>query len=102
DDNHVFGGSIMSATWDATTGAFGTPTGLVVSAGENNFYPGYSPDGSFIVFNRVPKQTVTNPISGRPDCTGTGLQVTCPNDSFSNAKSRILLLSTKAGSMPVD
>ena len=60
DDNHVFGGSIMSATYDPAAMTFGTPTAIVTSAGENNFYPGYSPDGSFIVFNRVPQQPVTN------------------------------------------
>jgi hypothetical protein len=102
DDNHVFGGSIYSATFDPAANTFGMPTAVVTSMGENNFYPGYSPDGSFIVFNRVPMQTVTAPISGRPDCTGTGMQVTCPNDSFSNPKSRIMLLSTKGGAMPVD
>ncbi|MGZ3439798.1 MAG: TolB family protein, partial [Polyangia bacterium] len=102
DDNHVFGGTLMSATYDPMAKTFGTPTAVITSAGENNFYPGYSPDGTFIAFNRVPKQTVTNPIAGRPDCTGTGMQVTCPNDSFSNPKSRVLLLSTKPGAMPVD
>jgi hypothetical protein len=102
DDNHVFGGSIMTATYDPAAKTFGMPTAIITSAGENNFYPGYSPDGTFIAFNRVPQQTVMNPISGRPDCTGTGMQVTCPNDSFSNPKSRVLLLSTKPGAMPVD
>jgi hypothetical protein len=103
DDNHVFGSSIMSATYDATTMAFGTPTAIVQSKGENNYYPGYSPDGSFIVFNQVPLQTVMNPITGRADCTGTGTQVLCPNDSFSNPKARIMLLSTgTGGGTPVD
>jgi hypothetical protein len=102
DDNHVFGGSIYSAPYDPAAKTFGMPTAIVTSMGENNYYPGYSPDGSFIVFNRVPMQTVTNPISGRPDCMGTGAQVLCPNDSFSNPKARVMLLSTKAGAMPVD
>jgi hypothetical protein len=102
DDNHVFGGSIMQATWDPVAKTFGMPTAIVTSTGDNNYYPGYSPDGSFIVYNHVPMQTVMNPISGRPDCTGTGMQVLCPNDSFSNPKARIMLLSTKPGAMPVD
>jgi WD40 repeat protein len=102
DDDHVFGGSIYSMPFDPATKMFGAPTAVVTSAGENNYYPGLSPDGSFIVFNRVAKQTVTNPISGRPDCTGTGMQVTCPNDSFSNPKARVQLLSTKPGAMAVD
>ena len=95
----------MSATFDPTTMAFGTPTrARHVSAGENNFYPGYSPDGSFVVFNRVPKQTVDDIRSlARPDCTGTGAQVSSARTTASRtAKSRIMLLSTKPGAMPVD
>ncbi len=102
DDNHVFGGSIMSATYDPTSMAFGTPTPIVMSAGENNYYPGWSPDGSFIVFNRVPLQPVAPPLYNA-DCTGAKPSVSCPNDSFSNPKARIMLLSTAtAGGTPVD
>ena len=102
DDNHVFGGSIMSASFDPMTMMFGTPNAVVTSMGENNFYPGYSPDGSFIVFNRVPKQMVNTPLAN-PDCTMvSSTSSICPNDSFSNPKTRIMLLSTKPGAMPVD
>jgi hypothetical protein len=31
---------------------FGAPRELVRSAGENNYYPSFSPDGRFVVFNR--------------------------------------------------
>ncbi len=41
-------GSIV--TVDATT--FGDSHILVLSQGENNYYPSYSPDGSLVVFNR--------------------------------------------------
>jgi len=34
-------------TWD-------TPTTLVPFSGQNNYYPAYSPDGSWVVFNRSP------------------------------------------------
>jgi hypothetical protein len=102
DDDHVFGGSIYSMSYDPMGKTFGMPAALITSAGENNYYPGLSPDGAFLVFNRVPMQAVASPIAGRPDCTGTGLQVICPNDSFSNPKARVMLLSTKAGAMPVD
>lgn len=102
DDDHVFGGSIMSISYDPASKMFGMPTPVVMSAGENNYYPGISPDGSFLVFNRVPMQTVTNPDPTNPDCTGTKPNEICPNDSFSNPKARVWLLPTKAGSMPVD
>ena len=102
DDDHIFGGSIYSMSYDAATKTFGMPSPVITSTGENNYYPGVSPDGVFLAFNRVPSQIVTNPISMRPDCQGTGLQVTCPNDSFSNPKARVWLLSTKPGAMAVD
>lgn len=102
DDDHIFGGSIMSMSFDPATKMFGTPSPLVASAGENNYYPGLSPDGRFLVFNRVPKVTVANPIAANPDCTGTGAQVVCPNDSFSNPAARVFLLATAAGSAVID
>ena len=102
DDDHVFGGSIYSMSYDPAAKTFGMPQAVITSMGDNNYYPGLSPDGAFLVYNHVPMQPVTNPISGRPDCEGSGLQVTCPNDSFSNTKARVWLLSTKSGSMPVD
>lgn len=37
----------------APDGTFGTPTELVKSAGENNYYPTVSPDGRFVLFNRA-------------------------------------------------
>jgi hypothetical protein len=102
DDDHVFGGTIMSMSYDPMTKAFGTPTAVVTSTGDNNYYPGISPDGAFLIYNHVPMLPVPNPIAGNTDCTGTAPQVTCPNDSFSNIKARVTLLSTKAGATPVD
>lgn len=34
-------------------GTFGSPSDLVKSGGENNYYPSISPDGRFVVFNRA-------------------------------------------------
>lgn len=99
DDDHVFGGSIYVAPWDPMAKMAGTPTPVVMSQGENNFYPSYSPDGSFIAFDRVPLQGTTATIDA---CTGTSPMRSCPNDSFSNPKSRVWLMSTKQGAMPVD
>ena len=102
DDDHVFGGSIYSMTYDPTKMMFGMPTPVVTSTGDNNYYPGLSPDGAFLVYNHVPKQPIVGPTPDRADCQGTGLSVICPNDSFSNTKARVWLLSTKAGATPVD
>lgn len=38
------------APWTGTT--IGGATNLVTSAGENNYYPSFSPDGQFVLFNR--------------------------------------------------
>jgi hypothetical protein len=47
------GGSIMTETFDDSTNTFGAETPLVVSAGANNYYPAFSPDGDWILFNRA-------------------------------------------------
>jgi len=103
DDDHVFGGSIYSMTYDPAAKTFGMPTPVIMSSGDNNYYPGLSPDGAFLVYNHVPMQPVGTPVTTwSPDCSGTSPQVVCPNDSFSNTKARVWLLSTKPGAMPVD
>jgi hypothetical protein len=101
DDDHVFGGSIYSIPYDPMAKSFGSTTAIVTSGGENNFYPSFSPDGSFIAFNRVP---LTGTVASIDSCTPTtmGASQLCPNDSFSNPATRVLILSTKAGSTPVD
>src|SRR5262249_36521427 len=101
DDDHVFGGSLYTVPWDPMAHTFGTATPLITSAGENNYYPGYSPDGSFIAFNRVP---LTGTVATIDTCVNTtGIYGgTCPNDSFSNPKARIMLMANKAGATPVD
>ncbi|HJZ86909.1 MAG TPA: hypothetical protein VKN99_17170 [Polyangia bacterium] len=38
---------------DYNGGAWGTPRTVVQSVGENNYYPQFSPDGNWIVFNRA-------------------------------------------------
>src|SRR5207248_2974522 len=62
---------------------FGTPTPLLMSTGENNYYPAYSPDGSFLVFNRV---------------MGAAGVAT---DAFSNPNARIWAMPANGGA-PVD
>ncbi len=85
DDDHFSGGSLFSIPY--ASGAFGDPVALVTSAGENNYYPSYSPDGSFIIFDRVPKPTTMDVAEG---------------DSFSNPKARVMILSVKSGATPED
>jgi hypothetical protein len=79
DDSHVIGGSLYTMSISGTN--FGTPTPLIQSQGENNYYPGYSPDGAFIVFNRVPQQPGTAPAD---------------NDSFSNPKAKVYVVPAKS------
>jgi hypothetical protein len=92
DDDHVFGGSLYTVSWDPMAHTLGVPKAFVTSAGENNYYPTFSPDGTFIAFNRVPMQP------GGTTCAG-GF---CPNDSYSNPKARVLIMANKSGAMPVD
>ena len=94
-DNHFAGGSLYLMTANGTT--FGTPTALVTSAGENNYYPAFSPDGAFVVFNRVP---LTGTIA--TSCVNTSTPAgSCPNDAFSNPNARIFIVPTGGGT-PVD
>ncbi len=45
-------GTIYTRSYDPVTHAFGVETPLVVDGG-NNFYPSWSPDGQWILFNRA-------------------------------------------------
>ncbi|HWO17538.1 MAG TPA: hypothetical protein VNO30_02140 [Kofleriaceae bacterium] len=45
------GGQIYTRTFDQATNAFGPETPLVTD-GINNFYPSWSPDGQWVLFNR--------------------------------------------------
>jgi hypothetical protein len=97
DDDHVFGGSLY--TLSHTGGqSFGSATAFLTSQGENNYYPSYSPDGNFIVFDRAPHDSSVTAIDG---CVGTQPQSACPNDSFSNPAARLMLTPTSSAS-PVD
>jgi len=94
DDTHFFGGSLYTMSANGTT--FGTPTPLLASGGENNYYPAFSPDGQFVVFNRVPLSGAGNA------CTNTtGTAGSCPNDSFSNPNARVFMVPAGGGT-PID
>ncbi len=97
DDNHFTGGSLFTMSANGTT--FGTPTPLVTSAGENNYYPAFSPDGAFVVFNRVP---LNGAAAMAGNCSNTTTTAgSCPNDAFSNPNARIFMVPTGGGT-PID
>ena len=100
DDDHIFGGSLYTVPYMGA-GAFGTPGVFLQSAGENNYYPSYSPDQpmSFIIFNRVPLDM----SAGAATACSTGTMPMCANDSFSNPAARLMLIGAmSAGGTPVD
>jgi hypothetical protein len=98
DDDHVFGGSIFTMPYNGGQ-QFGAASALITSGGENNYYPSYSPDGQFLIFDRAPANGSVNPATG---CTGTPPQVSCPNDSFSNPAARVMLQQLKQGGTTID
>jgi hypothetical protein len=93
DDDHVLGGSIWSMPYMGNN-LFGAPVEVLASMDDlhNNYYPSYSPDGSFIIFDRV--DLTPGEFSGTP---------TLPDkDSFSNPHARVFVMSPNPGSMPID
>ena len=94
DDAHIFGGSLYTVPYTGM-GTFGTPTAILTSSGENNYYPSYSPDNpmSFIIFNRVAG------AGGGATCT-TGTMPMCQNDSFSNPAARLWLMQAPSATNP--
>lgn len=53
------GGKIMIRSYDQATRTFGPETQLVMDT-SNNFYPSFSPDGKWVLFNRAPSGTSYN------------------------------------------
>ncbi len=82
DDDHFSGASLYTMRWDGTS--FGAPTVLLAASSpdENDYYPTYTPDGAFILFDRV---------------TAAGLD----GDAFSNPRARIWAMPAGGGT-PVD
>jgi hypothetical protein len=99
DDDHAFGSSLWVLPY-AGNGMFGTPSVFLQSKGENNYYPSYSPDGEFVVFDRAPANTS---VANVTDCTNMGSPgALCPNDSFSNPAARLTLISLTNTAQPID
>lgn len=53
------GGRIMTRTFDSATNSFG-PEETLVSDTSNNYYPSFSPDGQWVLFNRAATGTAYN------------------------------------------
>jgi hypothetical protein len=56
------GGQIYTRSYDPVTHAFGAETPLVTT-GVNNFYPSWSPDGQWVLFNRADGGTAYNNLN---------------------------------------
>ncbi len=97
DDDHEFGGSLYTVPYLGNQ-KFGTPSVFLQSGGENNYYPSYSPDQGFVLFDRAPQDKSVSALEG---CT-TSPHPLCPNDSFSNPTARVMLMANVNGAAPVD
>ncbi len=81
-DHHFFNGALYMASYDTSTHAIGTPSSILSSATASYYYPSFSPNGTFLVFDEAP-----------PD-----------EDVFWNRKARVKLLQLASGSSatPID
>src|SRR5207248_1828654 len=54
EDTHFVGGSLFTSSFDPKTNAIGPPMPLIATPpGETHYYPSFSPDKSFVVFNAI-------------------------------------------------
>lgn len=72
----TMGASLFTAEFKGT-GGFGPARPLLASAGENNYYPSFSPDGRYVAFNRA------------------------AGDSYDAADARVMVVAA-AGGAPID
>jgi hypothetical protein len=81
-DHHFMGGSLYGASFDPAANALGAVAPLLMAKpDENFFYPSFSPNGEFIVFNAVS-------MAGPND------------DAFYNRRARVVLLRNPPGPNP--
>ncbi len=67
---------------------FGTPVEIVPAAGSNNYYPAYSPDGRFILFNRASGESYNAPTARVmivPASGGTPVDLATTNSVLGNS-----------------
>jgi len=88
-DCHFMSGSLYTASFNASTGALGTPAPLMAAGTNQNFYyPSWAPDMSFVVFNENDDTTAQN-NSG---------------DAFYSRKARVKIMHwpTQQNDQPID
>lgn len=78
-------GTIYTRSYDPVTNAFGAETPLVTT-GVNNFYPSWSPDGKWVMFNRSDSGTSYNSLNAslwvvRADGGAPPIQLTAFNQA---------------------
>jgi hypothetical protein len=88
-DHHFVGGSLWSATFNASANTIANPKQILQASSHNYYYPNLSPDQSFIAFNDAPEP---------------GNTATTNNDAFYNRNARVKLLHfpPAAGATPID
>ncbi len=94
DSIFVYGGSLVTMDWNGSS--FGNRSVVLASNGDNNYYPSFSPDGSFIAFSRADGTTKSTWALGGMACAGkdgSGL-------SYDNPSATVWLLPS-AGGAPV-
>jgi Tol biopolymer transport system component len=88
----AYGGALVTMTANGAT--FGNETVLLpAAAGENNFYPSYSPDGQYIVFARASTSSKSSWAMANSSCLGqdgSGL-------SYDNPSSTIFIIPAAGG-----
>ena len=67
-DWHFGGGQIWVRPYDQTTSAFGTERLLVADA-SNNYYPSFSPDGKWVMFNKSDDNAVGTGAYNNPSAS---------------------------------
>jgi Tol biopolymer transport system component len=95
-DIFVYGGSIVTMQWNGTTFA-NEQVVVPPGGGFNNYYPAFSPDGSWIAFARASTTVASSWSLAATACngqTGAGL-------SYDNPSASIWLLPVAGGGSPV-
>jgi len=88
-DHHFKKGALWASTIDLAGLTLGAPVSLLSDAAQNFYYPSFSPDGAWIVFNEAPDAPDTAASNG---------------DAFYNRGARVKLLHypPAAGAQPID
>ena len=88
-DHHFKMGALWAASVDLQTIALGAPKPVLAAAGHNYYYPSFSPDGAFLMFD---------------DAADAADTATSNGDAFYNRGARVKLLHypPAAGAQPVD